>query len=193
MQYTKEQLDFLREHEKMPRSKLSKLFNAKFSTERTSDAIKQKCIKIDLTCPNNGRFKKGSVPVNKGTKGFMKSNKTSFKHGTIPPNTREVGSITKVKDKSGCFYMKIKLAQPNKWQPLHLYIWEQRYGKIQKGNCVIFKDKNTLNLRLDNLMLLSRSELVRLNQKYAYIDESLKDTALQVIKLQKEVKGKVKS
>ena len=48
---------------------------------------------------------------------------------------------------------------------------------------MIFKDKNTLNVSLSNLMLVSRAELVRLNQKYAYIDERLKETALQVIKI----------
>ncbi len=187
MKYTKEQLDFLKEHETMPRSELSKLFNAKFSTERTSDAIKQKCIKIDLTCPNNGRFKKGSVPANKGTKGLTKANKTSFKCGLTPINTKKVGSIITRKEKNHFLYMHIKIAKPNKWQTLHLYIWEQKYGKIPKGYCVIFKDKNSLNVRLDNLMLVSRAELVRLNQKYSCIDESLKETALQVIKLQKKV------
>lgn len=191
MKYTKVHLEFLREHETMPRRELSKIFNTKFSTDKTSEAISQKCRKIGLTCPNDGCFKKGSIPANKGTKGFMKSNRTSFKQGAIPPNTKKVGSIVRIKDKSGRFYMKIKLAEPNKWQPLHKYIWERKHGNIQKGTCIIFKDKNTLNVQLDNLMAVSRSELVRLNQKYAYIDESLKETALQVIKLQHKMRKRV--
>ena len=76
---------------------------------------------------------------------------------------------------------------------LHVYIWENKYGKIPKGYCVIFKDKNTLNPSLDNLMLVSRAELVRLNQKYAHIDESLKETALQVIKISSEIRKKDKN
>jgi hypothetical protein len=84
--------------------------------------------------------------------------------------------------------MRIKIAEPNKWQMLHVYIYEHKHGKIPKGYCVIFKDKNTLNTRLDNLMLVSRDELVRLNQKYAHIDKSLKETAIQVIKLSKEIR-----
>ncbi len=84
--------------------------------------------------------------------------------------------------------MHIKVAEPNKWQMIHVYIWEQKHGKIPKGHCVIFKDKNTLNTRLDNLMLVTRAELVRLNQKYAHIHGSLKETALQVIKVSTEIR-----
>ena len=118
----------------------------------------------------------------------MKRNKTSFGSGNRPINTKKVGSISTRKDKNGSLYMHIKIAEPSKWQMLHVYIWEHKYGEIPKGHCVIFKDKNTLNTKLDNLMLVSRDELVRLNQKYAYIDKRLKDTALQVIKISKEIR-----
>lgn len=95
-------------------------------------------------------------------------------------------------DKNGYLYMRIKIAEPNKWQMLHAYIWEHKHGEIPKGHCVIFKDKNTLNTRLDNLMLISRVELVRLNQKYTHIHENLKETALQVIKISNEIRKNTK-
>ena len=183
MKYLKIHEDFLREHETTPRKELAELFNAKFNVQVSSNGLEQKCRKIGLVCPNNGRFKKGCVPANKGTKGIMKATKTSFKKGHIPQNTRKARSISTRKAKNGNYYMHIKIAEPNKWQMLHVYIWETKHGKIPKGYCVIFKDKNTLNTRLDNLMLVSRAELARLNQKYAYIDKSLKETALQVIKI----------
>ena len=188
MKYLKEHEDFLRKHEATPRKELAELFNTKFKTKVTHKALGQKCVKIGLVCPNNGCFKKGSIPANKGTKGLMKANKTSFKFGNKPINTKRVGNIVTRKDKNGNSYLRIKIAEPNKWQMLHVYIYEHKYGKVQKGNCVIFKDKNTLNTRLDNLMLVSRDELVRLNQKYAHVNESLKETALQVIKLSKEIR-----
>lgn len=192
MKYLKEHEDFLRKHETTPRKKLAELFNTKFKTKVTHKALGQKCIKIGLVCPNNGCFKKGSIPANKGTKGLMKANKTSFSSGNKPMNAKRVGSVVTRKDKNGSLYMRIKIAEPNKWQMLHVYIYEHKHGKIPKGYCVIFKDKNTLNLRLDNLMVVSRDELARLNQKYAHINESLKETALQVIKLSKEIR-KVKN
>lgn len=192
MKYLKEHEDFLRKHETTPRKELAELFNAKFKTEVTHKALGQKCIKIGLVCPNNGCFKKGSIPVNKDTKGLTKRNKTSFGFGNRPINTKKVGTISTRKDKNGSLYMHIKIEEPNKWQMLHVYIYEHKHGKIPKGYCVIFKDKNTLNTRLDNLMLVSRDELLRLNQKYAHIDESLKGTALKVIKISKEIRKSTK-
>lgn len=183
MKYLKIHEDFLRKHEATPRKKLAELFNAKFKTQVSVKTLSQKCRKIGLVCPDNGCFKKGSIPANKGTKGLTGANKTSFVKGNVPPNTRKVGTISTRKDKNGNSYMYIKVSEPNRWQALHVYIWEQKHGKISKDYCVIFKDKNTLNVSLSNLMLVSRAELVRLNEKYAYIDESLKETALQVIKI----------
>ncbi|MDD5405984.1 MAG: HNH endonuclease signature motif containing protein [Sulfurovaceae bacterium] len=190
MKYLKIHEDFLRRHETTPRKELAKLFNAKFKKDIPHGALAQKCRKLGLVCPNNGCFQKGSIPANKGTKGLMKANKTTFKKGDTPPNVKKVGSIVTRKDKNGYLYMRIKIAEPNIWQGLHAYIWERKYGKIPKDHCVIFKDKNPLNTRLDNLMLVSRVELVRLNQKYSDIDESLKETALQVVKVSNAVNKK---
>ena len=122
----------------------------------------------------------------------MKANRTSFRPGNKPMQTKKVGSISKREDSKGNVYMHIKIAEPNKWQMLHAYIWEHKHGEIPKGFCVIFKDRNTFNTSLDNLMLVSRSELSRLNKKYSSIDTSLREVALQVVKLQHEVikKGK---
>jgi hypothetical protein len=193
MKYTDIHISFLREHGTMSEAALNDLFNATFGTNQTGSALRQQCAKLRIfSSTNTGRFKKGDAPVNKGTKGLMKENKTSFKKGNAPHNTKVVGSITKIQDKNGYWYMRIKIAEPNKWQMLHAYIWEHKYGKIPKGSCVIFKDKNPLNLRLDNLMLVSRNELVRLNQKYPAIDKSLKEVALQVIKIQHEVTKNLK-
>lgn len=171
----------------MPRKELTDLFNAKFGTNQSDKAIKTRCQLLGLKCASNGRFKKGDTPFNKDKKGFMGANKTSFKPGNTPQNIKKVGCISKRKDKNGYFYMRIKIAEPNEWQMLHAYIWEKKHGKIPKGFCVIFKDKNPDNMSSDNLMLVSRNELVRLNQKYSAIDKSLKEVALQVIKIQNEV------
>lgn len=192
MKYLKEHEDFLRKYETTPRKKLTELFNAKFKTQVSHRGLAQKCRKLGLVCPDNGCFKKGNIPFNKGKKGVNKVCKTSFAPGHRPACTQKVGTISTRVDKDGGSYQYIKVAEPNKWQLLHRYIWEHKHGKIPKGYCVIFKDKNRQNPRLDNLMLVSNSELARLNQKYAYINGSLKETALQVIKLTKEIRKKYK-
>lgn len=193
MKYTKEHEDFLRKHKDSPRDALTKSFNEKFNVLQNVKALSQKCRKLGLICPDNGCFKKGSIPSNKGTKGLVKANKTSFKKGNIPQNVRKVGSISYRKDKNGRHYAHIKVAEPNKWKMLHVYVWEQKYGNLPKGHCIIFKDKDTLNTNINNLMLISRAELARLNQKYSHIDKSLKETALQIIKINHEVRKKSKN
>ena len=188
MKYLKKHIAFLKEHETTPRKELAILFNNKFNTDVTHKGLSQKCVKLGLVCPNTGCFKKGLIPANKGTKGLTGANKTSFKSGNRPKNAKKVGTIVYRRDKNGSLYMRIKIAEPNKWEMLHVYIWNKIHGKVPKGHCVIFKDKNTLNTSLDNLMLVSRAELARLNQKYAYIHGSLKETALQVIKVSTEIR-----
>ena len=193
MKYEEAHLDFLRKHaSKMQRSELCALFNKTFNATKTESAIKGLCKRLGLPAFSDGRFNKGHIPANKGTKGVCKANKTSFKKGNTPHNTKKVGSIVLHKEKDGYTYMRIKIAEPNSWQMLHAYVWEHKHGKIPEGFCVIFKDRNTFNTSLDNLMLVSRSELSRLNKQYPAIDTSLREVALQVVKLQHEVikKGK---
>ena len=193
MEYSKIHIAFLKKHETTPRKELTALFNTEFGTNQTDKAIKSKCKTLGLKCGRDGRFQKGCVALNKGIKGLKGANKTSFKRGNTPHNAKKVGSIVKHIDKNNYTYLRIKIAEPNKWQMLHAYIWEHKHGKIPKGFCIIFKDKNTFNLRLDNLMLVSRNELARLNQKYPTIDKSLREVALQVIKIQSEVIKKQRS
>ena len=187
MEYTKLHTSFLKKHDGMPRKELAALFNAEFGTHQSAKAIKSKCKTMGLKCSSDGRFQKGAASFNKGTKGLTRANKTSFKPGGIPLNKKEVGSITKRTDKNGYTYQWIKIAEPNKWQMYHAYLCEQEHGKIQKGFCVIFKDKDPSNTSFDNLMLVSRNELVRLNQRYSTIEPCLKEVALTVVKIQNEV------
>lgn len=190
--YTQEQLLFLKDNSQLPRRELTAAFNKKFQSNRSYSSITQICSKNGWACPvNTGRFQKGSTPFNKGKKGFISANVTSFKKGNRPKNARSVGTITRRKEKSGYWYQRIKIAEPNIWKMLHVYIWEQRYGEIPKGKFVVFKDKNPLNVSIENLMLVSRSEHARLNQKYANIDGSLKETALQTIRLKKAIREKL--
>lgn len=137
-----------------------------------------------------GRFQKGSKPWNKGTKGATKSNKTSFKKGDMPANTKPVGTIALRTNtgKQNEKYYYIKVANPNKWELLHRHIWEKEKGEIPKGYLVIFKDNDSLNVDISNLCLIKRSELVRLNNKFSKVDRRLIDTTLNVIKLKSEIR-----
>lgn len=109
---------------------------------------------------NNGCFKKGHVPWNKGTHINNGGNnyKTWFKKGTIPPNTRKVGTIVQHSD--GYSYIKTK----HGLKLYHRYIYEQTHHcKVPKEKIVIFLDGNRSNCSPDNLVAISKGENAILN------------------------------
>lgn len=120
---------------------------------------------------NKGCFKKGNIPWNKGVTGYMGANRTSFKTGNLPHNTRELYSERVNKD--GLIEIKV---DTNKWISKHRYIWEQYHKReVPKGKVVIFLDGDNRNFDVDNLKLISRGALLILNRQYRNI---LKDKEL---------------
>lgn len=103
-----------------------------------------------------GQFRKEHLSWNKGLRGYMGANRTSFKKGNLPVNTLYDGAITIRKDKLGTSYKWIRIAKA-KWKELHRYLWEQKYGKVPKGFVLRFKDGDTMNVVLSNIELISRS------------------------------------
>jgi len=122
---------------------------------------------------NKSRFKKGHKPFNKNKRHPVKSS-TQFKKGNIPKNHREAGSIRLQKDKSGNRYYMIKTEEPNKWQLLHHYNWECKYGRIPEGMILIFNDGNSLNTDPSNLQLITRTENLNRNRNYKKFSETMK-------------------
>jgi hypothetical protein len=77
-------------------------------------------------------------------------------------NRHRKGGIGNEKHTEG--YVEIKVADPRKWQLKHRVIWEKENGPIPKSQAVIFGDGNRSNFDLNNLILVSRKQLARLNQ-----------------------------
>lgn len=90
----------------------------------------------------------------------MPKNKTSFKTGHAPCRYSPVGT-EKVNIEG---YILIKTADPNTWERKHVKIYKEAYGEIPKGQIVIFADGNKRNFNIDNLLLITRRELVTLNR-----------------------------
>lgn len=113
------------------------------------------------------RFQKGHKPwcygKKIGTRG--RAGETQFKKGQSPFNKLKVGDIVPV---SLPPYLKIKIAEPDKWEILHRHLWKQHYGEIPKDMCIVFKDGNTKNCALENLECLTRAELRRRNSIHNY-------------------------
>ena len=107
-------------------------------------------------------FKKGHVPINKGTKGMFPNagGATRFKKGHVPHNFRPVGSERCNVDG----YWEVKVADPKTWKPKHVIVWEAANGPVPEGHCVIFLDGDKNHISLDNLALISRATNARRNQ-----------------------------
>lgn len=166
--YSEENVKFLIENVKgISHKELTKRFNNRFNTNLSESALANMKRKLNLTNDIDTKFKKGKTSWNKGrkmsTEQYEKCKKTMFQKGNLS-NARPVGDERI--DIDGYTYIKVK--QPNKWVLKHRWLYEKEKGKIPKGYNLIFADGNKQNLNLDNLILLSNSELFIMNQKGLY-------------------------
>jgi hypothetical protein len=173
--YNEEHKQYLRDHitgRHFP--ELTEMFNNHFGTSFEESVIKNLVYRLGLGNGLSGkeisrlgvsyRFKKGNVPANKGKKGTGGWEPTQFKKGSVPPNRLPVGS-ERVDSKDGYIYVKIQDGHLNKnWKQKHVMIWEEHNGPVPKGYVIIFGDGNKLNFDPDNLIMVSRAQLARLNQ-----------------------------
>lgn len=114
-----------------------------------------------MECSKAGHFSKGHTPMNKGKKWdeYMtkeqqeRARATTFKKGIVPHNHVEVGTEAKTTDG----YWKVKVAEPNKWEFMHIQLWERHHGKVPKGMLIYFKDGNRDNVTIENLAMTDRA------------------------------------
>lgn len=191
--WSEEEIEFIREiypyHEN---KEISKMVKDKFGFEVSARNLlnvshKHKFPKKAI--PNSGCYRKGDVPWNKG-KGMSdetreKVKKTWFKKGEIPKNHRPVGSTRITVDG----YTEIKIAEPNKWALYHRYIYEKAHGvKLAKNEAVIFVDGDKSNFDIDNLVKVSRANLLYLNNNDLIFDDpELTKTGVNVSKVAEKI------
>lgn len=165
--FSDEQIKFIKDNVKGRTNKeLTDLINKKFKTSFSHLQIKNFKRNNKLSSGLTGRFEKGNVPPNKGTKGKYNvgGNRTSFKKGHVAANNLPVGSERM--RKGDYLYVKVQDGHKNKnWKPKHQVIYEKYYGPVPKGSKVIFADGNKNNFDIDNLILVTKSELLIMNRK----------------------------
>lgn len=190
--YTPEMISFLENgYKSMSLPALTRAFNDQFGIEKNEMAIHTALGNRGITSGRTGRFEKGTKPWNAGTKGrrLTTANNGSFKKGDCPANRKPVGS-ERICSKDG--YVLVKVTErdphtgfPTRYKHKQVHIYEQHYGPVPDGMVVVFKDSDILNFDPENLVLVSRSELLRMNKhRYKVVPCELKPTVLALSKLE---------
>ena len=164
---------------------IQSMMSCKFGFDYTHHQIKGAITRNKLNTGRTGRFEKGRATWNKGTKGLTKANVTSFKKGQKPHNYKPLGSERITKDG----YCEVKVSDTGRrWRPKHVLIYEKHHGKVPKGSAVIFLDGDKRNFDIDNLYLVTRSQLAMLNKNsLIQKDAELTKTAINVVDLMKKI------
>lgn len=160
--WTKEEKEYLSEitpgrHYK----EIIEMMNDKFEYQFTYEQVKSAILRFNLKTGFNGRFEKGHVPANKGTKGIMKPNKTSFKKGNVNWAKKPIGSERVSVDG----YTEIKVAGSKRWRLKHRVMYEKYHNVVlNPKQLVIFADGDKSNMSKENLLLVDNNQLLILNQ-----------------------------
>ena len=196
--YSQEHVDFLRYNIIGTSFKdLTEMFNKKFGLELSISAVASLADRHGL---HNQRvtlfkgweptqFKKGHVPANKGKKGVCAEGckATWFKKGNKSHNWVPIGSERISKDG----YIQIKIQDgkfQHNWRGKHILVWEEHNRPVPKGYAVIFGDRNNRNFNIDNLILVSRQQLLTLNRNdLIQNDADLTRTGVIIADLHKKI------
>lgn len=118
------------------------------------------------------RFQKGHVPANKGLRGrkgwapgrmAAGQFKKGERRGVAVRLYQPVGAERISKD--GYLERKVNddLPLQRRWRAVHLVEWEAVHGPVPAGNALTFVNGDKRDIRLDNLALVSRADLMRRN------------------------------
>ena len=188
MKYTKEMKQFIIDNNYMkPAKELAAMFNERFGTDITWKQIRQFRNNNRLNSGLTGRFEKGHVPINKGTKGMFNvgGNSGSFKKGNRPTQYLPIGTERNL---SGYIYVKVD-DKPNarkwdNWKPKHYLVWEEHNGPVPNGYVVTFLDNDRTNCTIENLALITKAENIIMNRQGMYYnDPELTKTSIAIAKV----------
>lgn len=120
------------------------------------------------------RFVKGAPAWNKGIsyQPGGRSVDTRFPKGTLSGNAalnkKPLGFERISKD--GYLERKINEDRPfnKRWRFVHLILWESVNGPLPEGHALVFRNGDKTDIRLDNLELITRSDLLRRNSTHRY-------------------------
>lgn len=158
--YSEEQIEFLKVNApRMSRQQLTECFNAVFHCDKSVIAIASYCNKREFNSSNDGRFKKGSIPWQKGLRGNeFKKHYTDESFKRMRAACTESNKTARIGDEiviNGVPWIIVSLDYSKPYwerrEPKRRVVWEEANGKVPKGYCIINLDRNLMNCDIDNL------------------------------------------
>lgn len=106
-----------------------------------------------------------------------------------PKNSLPIGTEVVAKG-----WVKVKVAEPNIWRNKAHMVWEKHNGKpVPSGKHLLHLDCDFTNNDIDNLVLVSRSDLAKLNKKrFRYMPNEVRLSVVAMSKLDTEIKRRSK-
>ena len=170
-------------------------FNETYGTNLSYKALAATGKRYKIQTGRTGQFPKGLTPWSKGMKGlsFPGMEATQFKPGNVPHTWVPIGSERITKD--GYIQVKIQDGKKQKnWRGKHILIWEAANGPLPEGHAIIFGDGNKRNFDPANLLLVSRAQLARMNQRGLIQDDAeLTKTGILIADIYNKIGEKKKS
>lgn len=190
--WTSEQIQFVKNNIKgTPYRKMWEMVNEKFGLNLTYQQVEGYLQRNGLTNGRDGSFKKGDKPWNTGKKGLVipGSEKGWFKKGQSPINYREMGE-ERIDPKDGYVQVKVSDDGPyhKRWRPKHVLEWEKHHGEVPEDHAIVLLDGNKLNTGLENLEMLSRAELLYMNNNDLFSDDpEVTKSGIALMRLQRAI------
>jgi hypothetical protein len=141
------------------------------------------------------RFPKGHAPANTGLRrpgwhaGRMRETqfKPGVRQGVAVKLWKPIGTERVSKD--GYLERKINEGRPlqRRWRAVHLVLWESVHGPVPHGHALAFLNGDKLDIRLDNLELITRRELMARNTVHNF-PKPLADVVRQLGRLKRQIR-----
>jgi hypothetical protein len=168
---------------------LTDRLNENFGNVRIPQQLKSYTSNHKILSGRSGCFEKGITPWNKGLRGYMGRNRTSFRKGNKPPNRRPMWSERI--DDEGYTYKKTRKRKEESHSTFtlkHRWIWERKHGKIPPGYKLIFINGDRGDCRLSNLRMVSEAEMLRANKiGYGEVQPEIKPPLMTLAQLQVQI------
>lgn len=153
---------------------------AKLGLSKSAEYVEQEKARAAKRLERDGaphRFVPGQRAHNKGRRMSAatraKVARTMFKPGRPASEARNYLPIgTERVTSEGYVERKLTddpaLVPARRWRCVHVLLWEKHNGPVPDGHAVIFRNGNKRDIRLDNLALVSRAELMARNSVHNY-------------------------